>query len=336
MDYYQVLGVSKDASQDEIKKSYRKLAKQYHPDVNKDDAVATSKFKQISEAYDTLGDSERRREYDMQQSGIGMGPGVFFQNFDQIFSGNPFSGTDIFANFNSQLHVEMPCNLDFLDPKADVHKTVKFERNVICKKCSGSGAATFKPGHCNVCRGTGMQQSRGLLVITQPCSACRGLGRLVDQKCGCGGGTTTETAHLNVTIPAGISTNKILRIPGQGHQTSRGRGDLRLVITVSPHQEFEREGSNVFSVAELTYPQLYKGATIEVNTIWGTEKVMVPAKLAPGTKLVVPNKGFPVPGRMLADECGHHFVIVSLKFPDVRSEDHVQLLQNLQKLYEKV
>jgi len=337
VDYYQVLGVSKNASQDEIKKNYRKLAKQHHPDVNKDDAGSTAKFKQISQAYDVIGDPAKRQQYDLEQEGgFSAGAADFFSGFGDIFSGHPF-GNIIFTNLSNHLNIEMACRLDFFEPKVDSQKTIRFERNVPCKRCSGSGATSFKPGNCGVCRGTGQQQTRGLLAFAQisTCQHCRGLGRMPDQLCtSCSKGVVAETAQLSVTIPAGISSNKILRIPGEGHQTLRGKGDLRLLITVDPHLTFEREGSHVVSRVEFTYPQLFKGATVEVSTIWGKEKLVIPPKIKPGTRLVLPNKGFPVPGRMMPEERGQHYIIVDLKYPDLRTEDHTQVLQQLQSLYE--
>lgn len=336
MDYYQVLGISKNASQDEIKKCYRKLAKQYHPDVNKDNAASTDKFKQISQAYDVLSDPAKRQQYDLEQEGgfLGGAPD-FFSGFGDMFGGG--LGNIIFSNLSNHLNVEMACKLDFFEPKTDTQKAIRFDRNVPCTRCSGTGATSFKPGNCGVCRGTGQQTSRGLLAFAQisVCQHCRGLGRIPDQICtACTKGVVSETAHLNVTIPAGISSNKILRIPGEGHQTLRGKGDLRLLITVDSHPPFEREGVHVVTRVEFTYPQLFKGATVEVATIWGKEKLTIPPKVKPGVRLVLPNKGFPVPGRMMPDERGHHYIIIDLKYPDIRSEDHSQMLQQLQTLYE--
>jgi len=335
VNYYQVLGVSKNASQDEIKKSYRKLAKQYHPDVNKDDAACTAKFKQISEAYDVLGDTGKRQQYDHEQSGAGSFGGAedFFQG---IFGGNPF-GNIIFANLNNHLNIEMQLKLDFLEPRTDISKIIRFERKLTCKKCSGSGAATFKPGHCGICRGSGQQQIRGLLAFPQitVCQNCKGFGKIPDQTCGgCQAGIVVETAQISATIPAGINSNKIVRYPGEGHQLTQGKGDLRLHITVESHPIFEREGVHVISRTEFTYPQLFSGSNVEVPTIWGKEKLSIPPKLKPGTRLVLPNKGFPVPGRMMPEERGQHYVVVELKYPDIRSEDHAQLLKQLQTLYD--
>jgi molecular chaperone DnaJ len=337
VDYYQVLGVSKNASQDEIKKSYRKLAKQYHPDVNKDDAASTAKFKQINEANDILGDENKRQQYDLEQAGgFSGGNRDFFSGFEGLFGGNPF-GNIIFTNLNNHLNIEMPLRLDFFEPRSDIQKAIRFERNTTCKKCSGSGATTFKPGQCGTCRGTGQQQIKGLLSFAQMvvCQTCRGFGRLPEQVCGsCSKGVVTETAQLNVTIPAGISSNKIVRLPGEGHQLLQGKGDLRLIVTVEPHLTFEREGVHVISKVEFTYPQLFKGAIVEIPTIWGKEKLTIPPKIKPGTKLVIPNKGFPVPGRMMPEERGQHYIIIDLKYPDLRSEDHSQILQQLQTLYD--
>jgi len=337
VDYYQILGVSKNASQDEIKKSYRKLAKQYHPDVNKDDASCTAKFKQINEAHDVLGDPSRRQQYDLEQTGGLRGDsGGFFSGFESIFGGNPF-GNIIFSSLNSHLNIEMLLKLEFLEPKTDIQKMIRFDRNVTCKKCSGSGATTFKPGYCGSCHGSGQQQIKGLLAFAQmaTCQNCRGFGRMPEQVCGsCNKGVVTEKAQLNVTIPAGISSNKIVRLPGEGHQLLQGKGDLRLIVTVEQHPAFDREGIHVISRVEFTYPQLFKGATLEVPTIWGKEKLVIPPKIKPGTKLVIPNKGFPVPGRMMAEERGQHYVVVDLKYPDLKSEDHAQILLQLQSLYD--
>lgn len=327
MDYYQTLGVPKSASQEDIKKSYRKLARQYHPDVNQGDPGATAKFKEISEAYDTLSDPEKRKHYDSPLRSGGM------PDFSDIFGANFGFGSVIFNMQAANLNIEIPCSLTFLEPKSDVRKTVSYTKKVPCKKCNASGALTFKPGNCFACKGSGRTPPRGFLVLEQPCGTCRGKGRLVEQKCQCDDGYTPESTTLEVTIPAGITTNKILRIPNGGHHGPTGVGDLRLMITVGPHPIYTREGPHVISQIELTYPILFKGSTITVDTIWGKESLVIPPKSKPTSKLVIPNAGFPVPGRMLPNERGHHYLIIDIKYPDIRSEEHSNLLQQLQNLY---
>jgi len=331
VDYYHVLGVSKDASQDEIKKSFRKLAKQYHPDKNPNNAAAEAKFKQINEAYDVLGDESKRHQYDLGQEAPQFSG---FGGFDAFFGGSPF-GNIFFNTFNNHLHIDLVCHLDFLDAKTDVQKTIRFERNTPCKRCNGSGALTFRPGNCANCKGTGKYQTKGFLGLQIGiCNTCRGLGKIVEQACNsCSRGQAVETIQFLVTIPAGISDGKIVRIQGEGHQTLQGSGDLRLQIAITPHPGFKRDGSNVYSVIECNYPQLFKGMSAEVLTIWGKERVEIPPKTKVGTKLVIPNKGFPVPGRMIPEERGQHYVSIELKYPNLQSEEHSNLLKQLEVLY---
>jgi molecular chaperone DnaJ len=324
-DLYKLLGVSKGASDDEIKKAYRKLARKYHPDRNPDDAAAEEKFKQVQGAYDTLSDPEKRGEYDQggMFGGFGGGPGgpgggQPFGGFGGAHGGG-FGGADfgdILSNIfgrgggraqaqqqrGADLETELSLSFDQAVNGAQVSVSVpKAER---CTTCHGSGA---KPGTapvtCPRCEGRGIDaESQGLFSISQPCPQCGGAGQVIEDPCPtCGGsGLTRQTKRYKVNIPAGVKDGARIRLAGKGEAGPRGGppGDLFVVTRVSASPVFKRlDGGNLEVTVPITVAEALRGATIEVPTLEGTKKIKVPAGTKHGTIQRLRGEGAPKPHR---------------------------------------
>jgi molecular chaperone DnaJ len=322
-DLYNVLGVSKKASDDEIKKAYRKLARKYHPDRNPDDAAAEEKFKEVQGAYDTLSDPEKRKEYD---SGGGMfggfgpgaggpggpfGPGGFGgagdsggADFGDILSGIFGRGGGGRARPEQQrgrdLETEISLSFDQAVNGAQVSVSVpKAER---CKTCHGSGA---KPGTapitCPRCNSRGVDaESQGFFSISQPCPQCGGAGQIIEEPCPTcnGSGLTQQTKRYKVNIPAGVKDGARIRLAGKGEAGPRGGppGDLYVVTRVSASPVFKRlDGGNLEVTVPITIAEALRGATIEVPTLDGTKKIKVPAGTKHGTVQRLRGEGPPKP-----------------------------------------
>jgi molecular chaperone DnaJ len=302
-DLYKVLGVSKGASNEEIKKAYRKLARQYHPDRNPDDPKAEERFKEVQGAYDTLSDPEKRKQYDAGGAfaGFGSGAGPFGPGAGG--AGGPFAGADLgdlFSNIfgrggsgrgqprqaqGRDLETEVRLSFDQAVNGAQVQVTVpKAER---CPTCHGSGA---KPGTgpvtCPRCEGRGIDaQSQGFFSISQPCPQCGGQGQVIEDPCpACGGsGVTQQTKRYKVKIPAGVRDGARIRLAGKGEAGQRGGppGDLFVVTRVAASPVFKRlDGGNLEVTVPISIAEALRGATIEVPTLDGTKKI----KVGPGTK----------------------------------------------------
>jgi molecular chaperone DnaJ len=318
-DLYKVLGVSKKASDDEIKKAYRKLARKYHPDRNPDDDAAEEKFKEVQGAYDTLSDPEKRKEYDQGGMFAGFGgpggPG----------GGQPFGGAgaggfggadfgDILSNIfgrgggrarpeqqrGRDLETELSLSFDQAVNGAQVSVTVpKAER---CTTCHGSGA---KPGTapvvCPRCEGRGIDaQSQGFFSISQPCPQCGGAGQVIEDPCPtCGGsGLTRQTKRYKVNIPAGVKDGARIRLAGKGEAGPRGGppGDLYVITRVTPSPVFRRrDGGNLEVTVPITIAEALRGAAIEVPTLDGSKKIKVPAGTRHGTIQRLRGEGPPKP-----------------------------------------
>jgi molecular chaperone DnaJ len=301
-ELYKVLGVSKKASDEEIKKAYRKLARQYHPDRNPGDEAAEEKFKEVQAAYDTLSDPEKRKEYDAGgMFGFGPGQGPFGAGGGQQgggFGGFEFGGFDLGSLFNRggrraqpqqvrgrDLETEVQLSFDEAIEGSQVSVTVpKAER---CATCRGSGA---KPGTapvtCPRCEGRGIDaQSQGFFSISQPCPQCGGAGQIIEDPCPtCGGsGLTQQTKRYKVNIPAGVKDGARIRLAGKGEAGPRGGppGDLYVTTRVASSPVFRRlDDGNLEVTVPISIPEALRGGTIEVPTLSGTKKIKVPA----GTK----------------------------------------------------
>ncbi len=302
-DLYSVLGVDKKASDEEIKKAYRKLARENHPDRNPGDAAAEERFKEIQGAYDTLSDKEKRREYDAGAA-FGFDPRNFAggaaQNLGDIFSfftrgrgGPQMGGNDL----------ETDVSLTFDQAMAGTEITVSVPKQAACTACGGTGA---KPGTlphmCPRCQGRGVDsQSQGFFSISQPCPRCGGRGEVVDDPCQTcqGSGLTMQRKRYRVNVPAGVHDGSRIRAPGKGEEGPAGgpAGDLYVRVRVAPSPVFARRSDGNLEVrVPITIPEAINGATVEVPTLEGTKRIRVPAGTQHGTIQRLRGEGPPRPG----------------------------------------
>ena len=331
-DYYEVLGVSKAASDDEIKSAYRKLAKKYHPDLNPDDKAAEEKFKEVGEAYEVLSDKEKRGRYDQfGHAGVdpnyGAGGGGFNGGFGGVDLGDLFG--DLFgggfggfgggrrtANPNAPRKggdIRVSLVLSFREAVHGCAKTVSVNRQDACPECGGTGAAKgSSPETCPDCRGTGfvtVQQRTpfGVMQSSQPCSRCGGKGKIIKSPCTkChGSGKTAGTKRVEVKVPAGIDDDQSMRLAGLGDAGANGgpAGDLIVIVTVRPDAMFERDRFDVHVTVPITYSQAVLGAEIVVPTIDGKVQYTVPEGTQSGTTFRLRGKGIQyVNGRGKGDQ----------------------------------
>ncbi|MBR6044766.1 MAG: molecular chaperone DnaJ [Ruminococcus sp.] len=346
-DYYEVLGVQKGASDDDIKKAFRKLARQYHPDLHPDDKEAEAKFKEINEAYEVLSDKDKRAKYDQfghaafdpsyGAGGAGGGFGGFGgfdmgDIFDSIFGG--FSGAfggGRSANPNAPRRggdIETATTIDFMDACTGKKVKVRVSRNEQCPDCRGTGAAAgSQPKTCPDCQGTGTRrvtQRTPLGNLTQQvvCQRCSGKGRIVDNPCKtCSGkGIVRKAAEREVDIPAGVDDGQTLRVQGGGHAGLNGgpNGDLHIRVDVRPDPIFERDGYDVWTEIPLTYTQAALGSEIEIPTIDGKEKYKVPEGTQAGTVFRMRGRGIK---RLYRSDRGDHYIKVTVEVPKNLTKD---------------
>lgn len=312
-DYYNILGVNRNTSQDELKRTYRKLALKYHPDKNPGDKKAEEKFKAAAEAYEVLSDQEKRERYD-QYGHEGL-KGVHtrgFGNFDDIFEafGDVFGGSSIFEDFfgggtsaqSDRRGASLRCDiiLDFKDVATGVEKIIEITKKSICDECQGTGARKgTSPVSCPYCRGLGaIQQRQGFFTLKTTCPKCQGKGRIIETPCyNCrGNGLYPKRSKIKVQVPAGIEEGTRLRVAGQGEHGGNGApsGDLYCDIQIKTHPVFERQGHNIICEFPITLTQAALGGEIEVPTISGRlKKVRVPRGTQSGDFLTIKGEGFP-------------------------------------------
>jgi len=352
-DYYEVLGVQKGAAEQEIKKAYRKLAKANHPDLNPGDAAAEARFKEINEAYEVLSDSAKRARYD-QFGFAGVDPsyggggggfgGGFSGDFDfgdlgdifGSFFGGGFGGGSA-RNRNGPQRGEslrMGLTITFEEAAFGCEKEVSLDRVEQCETCGGSGAA---PGTsletCSNCGGSGQVQQRrqtpmGVFATTSACPRCGGRGKIISSPCSScnGSGQTRKRKTVKVSIPAGIDNGQIVSLRGQGNAGKNGgpAGDLQIVITVQPHQLFQRDGSNVYCDAPITFTQAVLGGELEIPTIDGKVKYDIPEGTQTGTTFRLRGKGIPnVNGRGRGDQ----YVTVHIETPRSLTREQKEALR---------
>lgn len=356
-DFYEILGVNRSASEDEIKRAYRKLAQKYHPDRNKGDKAAETRFKGINAAYEVLSDKKKRQTYDQfgESAFTGGGgessQGGFSGGFDfGGFSGFGESFTDIFESFfggaggHAQARNapgedrETSIKISFEEAAFGAEKEIKITRIGECEICKGQGAA---PGSkiiaCPTCSGAGeirvvRNTVLGQVATRRVCEACSGAGKIPEKPCGtCHGvGRIRLTEKLRVKIPGGIGAGSSIRIAGKGDSGMRGggTGDLFLHIEVQPHKLFQRKGYDVFSEQEIYLIQAVLGDLISVNTIYGPVKMRIPAGTVSGKVFRLSEYGVP---KLKDDSKGDHLVSILIKIPEKLSKKEHELYQELAK-----
>lgn len=350
-DYYEVLGLQKGATQDEIKKAYRQLAKKYHPDVNKE-AGAEEKFKEINEAYDTLSDEQKKARYDQfghddPTAGFGGGTGGFsgfggaggFGGFDDILN-SFFGGGGRSRNSNEARQggdVEKQMNITFEEAVYGCKKKVRLSVDDECIQCGGTGAATKNDiKTCPKCKGQGrvlirQQTIFGSSTVQTACPDCNGKGKIITKKCeSCGGkGRVRKTKDVEITIPAGIQTGMTLRMEGYGEAGYNGgpNGDLYISFVCAEHKNFKRDGQNIILEIPLSFTQAALGDTIEVPTIDGNAALKIPSGTQPGTKFRMRGKGTKNPKG--GSSRGDQIVVVNVEVPTNLSSEEKSLLDKL-------
>jgi molecular chaperone DnaJ len=310
-DFYEVLGVGRGASPEELKKAYRKLAREYHPDRNPDDTAAEERFKEVQQAYDTLSDPEKRKQYDAggRFGGLGggraggAGPGGFSADIGDIFStlfrrGAPEQQAARGRDLETEVQLSFRQSMDGTEVPVTVPKQAS------CKTCSGTGARPgTMPVVCPRCDGRGIDsESQGFFSISQPCPQCGGAGQVIEDPCPtCGGsGLTLQRKRYRVRIPAGVRDGSRIRVRGKGEDGPRGAppGDLYVVTRVTPSPVFRRRSDGNLEVRlPITVPEAIQGATVEVPTLNGTKRIRIPAGTQHGTVQRLRGEGPPQASR---------------------------------------
>jgi len=344
-DYYEVLGVSRGASQEDIKKAFRRLARKYHPDLNPGDKVAEQKFKELNEAYEILGDPKKRAEYDQfGRSPFEGGPGFEgFRTYDfgDIFD---FGFGDIFSDvFGRRARPEtayakgpdmiMGLELSLEEAFSGVTKTITFNREVTCRTCNGSGAESSEV--CGACKGTGsITTSRGFFRMSQTCPNCGGTGRKVKKFCrSCGGkGNMLQTETVKAKIPSGVDTGSRVRLRGMGGAGLGGgpSGDLHIEITVRPHSIFKRRGDDLCLDLPVTFGEAALGAKIEVPTIDGMTRMTLPPGTQGGQRFKLSGRGFPSAKTGVR---GNQYVDIKIVVPKNVSNKAKETIKEMESLY---
>jgi molecular chaperone DnaJ len=319
VDFYEVLSVSRDASDQELKTAYRKLAMQYHPDRNPGDAAAEEKFKECSEAYQVLSDPDKRAAYDRyghaafngSSSGAGAGPfgggfggaqdlgDIFGDLFGEMFNmgGSSRGGRASRAQRGRDLRYDM--TLEFEEAVFGMEREIKIRRNETCTECQGTGAAKGKqPVTCSQCGGRGQQRfQQGFFSVARTCSACGGTGTQINDPCpACRGETRVQTEHtILVKVPAGVEQDTRIRYQGEGEAGKFGgpAGDLYVVLNVKSHKFFEREGDDLHCVLPISFPQAALGTELEIQTLEGMETLRIPEGTQSGKEFRLRGKGVP-------------------------------------------
>lgn len=351
-DYYEILGVQRDADKEEIKRAYRRLARKYHPDVNREPG-AEETFKEINRAYEVLSESETRARYDRfgeaGVSGAGaagyqdMGDmGGFADIFESFFSG--FSTGTAGATRRRGLtrgdDLRLDFKLEFREAIFGGEKEIRINHLETCKTCEGSGAKPgTRPQTCSTCGGAGQVRRAtrtpfGSFTQVSACPTCAGTGQVVEDKCDdCGGsGHKQVKKKLKITIPAGVDSGTRLRVSGEGDAGQRGgpAGDLYVYLFVNEDAEFQRDGINLMSQIRISYLQAILGCQISVPTVDGAEDLSIPAGIQPGTVLTLESKGVPRLGNPVSR--GDHLITVQVEIPQRVTAEERKLLEDLAKM----
>ena len=341
-DFYKVLGVKKDASQKEIKSAYRKLALKHHPDRNQDDPSAEDRFKEITEAYDTLSDPEKKREYDHgpQEANFSGFSSSNFRGFEDIF-GDMFGGFNPFnRGRNTHQRASNPVGADarlqirisFLDAVKGCEKVVKVGRKEVCGTCSGKGVPPDADVVvCSSCNGTGQGVIRqGSITFASTCRACGGNGKSYSKICGTceGRRLVSKESKVTVKVPAGVHNGNTLKLHGRGHEDIGGTGDLYLTLKVDEHPDLKREGDNIKSSVSINLTQAVLGDSVKVETVDGAKSVDVPAGTQPGDILRLSGLGT---NNIKTSRAGDHFITIRVRIPSNLSEAQKSIFAKLKE-----
>lgn len=351
-DYYELLGVSRSADQEEIKRAYRRLARKYHPDVNKEEG-AEDRFKEVNRAYEVLSEPDMRSRYDrFGEAGVGSaagGPGVqdfsdmggFADIFESFFGGfggaaggsrrrGPTRGDDL----------RLDLKLGFKEAVFGGEKEIKIGHLETCNTCNGSGAKPgTRPVTCTTCNGNGQVRRTtrtpfGSFAQVSACPTCNGTGEMVEERCEtCGGsGQRQESKKLKITIPAGVDNGTRLRVSNEGDAGQKGgpAGDLYVYLFVEEDEQFRRDGINILSDLKITYLQAILGAKIEVSTVDGKVDLEVPAGTQPNTVLTLENRGVPKLGNPVSR--GSHLITVQVQIPTRLKPEERDLVEKLAEM----
>ncbi|HEV7699902.1 MAG TPA: molecular chaperone DnaJ [Pyrinomonadaceae bacterium] len=341
-DYYEILRVTRDATDVEIKRAYRSLAVQHHPDKNPGDAASEEKFKEAAEAYAVLSDSEKRGSYDrFGHQGVGAGASGYeggFSNIDDIFDifgfGDMFGGGRGGRRTTVQRGADLRYDLEITleDAATGKDEKLRIPRLEKCGECSGSGAEKGTQAEtCITCAGSGQTRyQQGFFSVMRTCGNCQGRGQIVKTPCHkChGNGRVENEKTIEIKIPAGVETGSRLRVTGEGEDGVGGgpTGDLYIVLHVAEHENFERQGANLYSAVPITFAQAALGADISVKTLDCEEELNVPPGTQTGTVFRVKGKGMPNLG---GRGHGDLFVAVTLVTPKTLTKEQRQLLEQL-------
>lgn len=350
-DYYEVLGVNKNATDDELKKAYRQVAKKYHPDLNPGDKEAEAKFKEANEAYAVLSDADKRRKYDqfghagVDGNGFGGGAGGFYgadMDFSDIFSsifGGGFGGSSRRRSGPQKgADLRYGMSISFMEAAFGVEKDITIDKEDVCNACSGSGAQPgTSPETCPTCRGSGRIQQQtqtlfGMTMVTKDCPACGGRGTVIRTPCTqCRGrGRTRIRKSIHVKVPAGVDTGNRMPIRGEGEPGSKGGpyGDLYIEFKVAKHEIFSRSGADTFCEVPISYAQAALGGEIDVPTIDGPMKYSIKEGTQPGDTVEFRGKGIPYINSN--GTRGKHTCKFVVEVPTRLSEDQKKLLRSFE------
>jgi molecular chaperone DnaJ len=350
-DYYEVLGVTRTANEQDLKKAYRRLAHQYHPDKNQTDPEAEERFKEAAEAYAVLSNPEQRQRYDrFGHAGVSSSaanaawgaPG--FGGIEDIL-GDLLGFGDVFGatgrpgsrRSSAQRGADLRYDLEITLEQAAAGMTaqLRIPKLETCETCSGSGAAPgTKPEACRTCQGAGQVRfQQGFFSVSRTCSTCRGTGQVISSPCeACrGAGRIEREKSMEVRIPAGVETGSRLRLQAEGESGVQGgpAGDLYVVIHVAEHEEFERQGNNLYASVPITFGQAALGSEIEVKTLSGNQSLKIPAGTQTGTVFRVRGQGMPVLG---GRGKGDLFISVSVITPTSLTREQRRVLEELAKI----
>lgn len=334
-DLYEILEVKRDASEQEIKKSYRKLAHQFHPDKNQGNNEAEERFKEISAAYDILGDANKRKQYDLTGSTSNAGNhnqdmyndifGSMGFDFGDIFSGSPFGRRETRGQ-----DIKKQITIPFMESVLGCSKDIRIDYPYECSGCKGNGS---KDGNsikkCSTCDGAGkVGRRQGVMQILTACPSCRGNGHFIIDKClECSGlGKKNKSETLKITIPKGIDDGTAMRLSGKGMLSDYGgkNGDLYIVVKVLQHNKFKKSGNSILSDEQVSYIDAILGTDMDIETIHGKVSLNIPPGTQPNSKLKIVKKG-------VANN-GDHIVNISIKLPKKISDEEVELLNKLKNL----